>query len=312
MEQKTILDISNPHSIADCENRDSMLAQSLRDSSLSWDYAREYPLVLDREDTATSWCAYKFGALVSHANLWPRTLKHLSSQKIITIGLVGNVATHPNHRGQGHMSTLIDHLAIIAQSQNLQALVLWSDMFLFYQTLGFSSIGRETRFSIRRDDRPRITGISLDSSKNLTDLDLQSMLLSRPRLDWTLDRSLGEFRSLLSIPDTHIFVRRKGQKIVSWLLIGKGADMRGVIHEWGSTSADELVNDIQSILHDLDLEELLLLSPGNLHQHWSSVFKSRATNSTDHPMALGRPLGTHGSDAVLSLARGFIWGLDSI
>ncbi len=312
MEPKTILDISNPNSIADCEIRDAMLAISLRNSNLSWDYANEYPLVLDREDTVTSWCAYKYGALVSHANLWPRTLKHLSSQKTIAIGLIGNVATHPDHRGQGHMSTLFDHLAKIAQSQNLQALVLWSDMFPFYQTLGFSSIGRETRFEIVKDDRPRSTGISIASLKTVTDLDLEVMLSSRPRLDWTLDRTLEEFRTLLSIPDTHLFIRRKGQKIVSWLLIGKGTDMRGVIHEWGSTSADELVNDVQSILHDLDIHELLLLSPGNLHQHWVSTFKSRATASTDHPMALGKPLGNHGGEAVLALARGFIWGLDSI
>ncbi len=311
MDSKIILDISNPNSHGDCEIRDAMLARSLRDSSVSRDFAREYPLVLSRGDTATSWCVYKYGTLVSHANLWPRTLKHLSSKNTLPIGLIGNVATHPDHRGQGYMSTLFEHLAKIAQRQNLQALVLWSDMFPFYQTLGFSSIGRETRFSVAKGDRSKATGITFGTASTLTDLDLYTMLQSRPRLDWTLDRSLDEFRRLLSIPDTHIFIRRKGQKIVSWLLIGKGGDMRGVIHEWGSASADELLNDIQSILHDLEINELLLLAPANLHQHWLSAFKSRATSSTDHPMALGKTVGTN-NESILALARGFIWGLDSI
>jgi predicted N-acetyltransferase YhbS len=312
MDSKTILDITNPNSQVDCEIRDAMLARSLRDSNVSWDFAREYPLVLDRGDTATSWCVYKYGTLVSHANLWPRALKHLSSGKTLSIGLIGNVATHPDHRGQGYMSTLFDHLAKIAQQQNLQAMVLWSDMFPFYQTLGFSSIGRETRFVIVKEDRPKATGITHTSVSKLTDLDLKTMLQSRPRLDWTLERSVDEFRRLLSIPDTHLFIRRKGQKIASWLLIGKGGDMRGVIHEWGSTSADELLNDIQSILHDLEISEFLLLAPGNLHQHWLVAFKSRAMTSTDHPMALGKTVGTCSNEAVLALARGFIWGLDSI
>jgi GNAT superfamily N-acetyltransferase len=312
MESKLSLDIINPLSPADCEARDVMLARSLRDSALAWDYANEYPLVLDRGDTATSWCAYQFGELVAHANLWPRKLKHLSDDRTIPIGLIGNVATHPDHRGKGHMSSLLEHLATIAQTQNLQAMVLWSDLLPFYQTLGFSSIGRETRFRIGRDDRPRSTGISLFSIDKLTDLDLQSMMQSRPRLDWTLERSLEEFRSLLKIPDTHLFVRRKGLRLASWLLIGKGMDMRGVIHEWGSTSGEELLGDIQSILHDLEITELMLLAPGNLHHHWSAPFKEHSLGTTDHPMALGKGVGASGKEAIEALARGFIWGLDSI
>jgi hypothetical protein len=210
------------------------------------------------------------------------------------------------------MSTLMSHLEQTAQAQNLQALVLWSDLLEFYQTLGFTSIGRELRFTISRDDRGRSTGIMAASRESLSDQDLGSLLRHRPKLDWTLDRSAAEFRTLLSIPDTNLFVRRKGSKIQSWMLIGKGADMRGVIHEWGSISADELVADVQSILHAHDIPELTLLTPGNLHHHWVSPLKLRSTGYTEHPMALAKGIGLHGSDATHALARGFIWGLDSI
>ena len=312
MESARYLTIANPTTHTERTNRDTLLTQSLRDNSLPWAYAREYPLVLSGTGDHTSWCVYEGVTIVAHANLWARNLTRLSDQKTIQVGLVGNVATHPDKRGQGIMSTLMSHLEKTALSQNLQTLVLWSDLLEFYQTLGFTSIGREFRFRILKDDRGRSTGIIPVQHDILTDQDLESMLRHRPKLEWTLERSIDEFRALLGIPDTSLFVRRKGARIQSWMLIGKGADMRGVIHEWGSISADELVADIQSILHSHDIAELTLLTPGNLHHHWVSPLKIRSTGHTEHPMALARGIDIHGSDATNALSKGFIWGLDSI
>ena len=312
METALSLTIANPATPSQRSDRDALLAASLRDSGLGWPYASEYPLVLSGAGDQTSWCVYEGAHIVAHANLWTRYLTRLSDQKTIPVGLVGNVATSAGHRGQGIMSGLMSHLEKTAQAQNLQALVLWSDLLEFYQTLGFTSIGRELRFRISRDDRNRSTGITAASRDSLSDDDLVTMLKHRPKLDWTLERTAAEFRTLLSIPDTNLFIRRKGLKIQSWMLIGKGADMRGIIHEWGSISADELLADVQSILHTHDIPELTLLTPGNLHHHWVSPLKLGSNGYTEHPMALGKSIGLHGEEAIQALARGFIWGLDSI
>lgn len=302
----------NPKSNSDRDNRDALLAASLRDAPLAWSYSSEYPLVLTPSADHTSWCAFDGDELVAHANLWPRKLQHVSGSRSLPVGLVGNVATHPNHRGQGHMSTLINHLAKSAASQGLHTLVLWSDLFKFYQNLGFTSIGREWRHRITRDDRPKQTGMTQVMPNQLDARDVKDMMNLRPKLEWTLGRSEEEFRTLLGIPDTHLFARRRGQRIQSWLIIGKGSDMHGVIHEWGSLSPVELMADIQSILHGLQISELLLLTPGHLHPHWLTPLRQHASESTDHAMALGLPIGPHGKDALSALARSFIWGLDSI
>jgi len=309
---ESALTIANPATPTERSNRDSLLTASLRDSGITWDYASEYPLVLSGTGDQTSWCVFEGTNIVAHANLWIRDLTRLADQKSIQIGLIGNVATGAEHRGRGIMSSLMSHLEKTAQSQNLKALVLWSDLLEFYQTLGFTSIGRELRFRISRDDRRRSTGITAVSRDSLSDDDLVTMLKHRPRMDWTLERAADEFRALLGIPDTNLFIRRKGLRIQSWMLIGKGADMRGIIHEWGSLSADELMADVQSILHTHDIPELTLLTPGNLHHHWVSPLKLRSNGYTEHPMALGKSIGIHGGEAIQALARGFIWGLDSI
>jgi GNAT superfamily N-acetyltransferase len=307
-----ILSFTNPKSAPDFIERDNLLTTSLREPGYRWSYASEYPIVLGPEAQSTSWCLHSQGRLVAHANLWPRTLLHAAGQKSFQVGLVGNVATHPDHRGHGHMKALLSHLAEIAPSQNLQALVLWSDLLGFYQNLGFRSIGREIRLRIPRSEGLRPTGIKQRDVASLSDGQLEALLKARPAVDWTLERSVQDFRTLLSIPDTHLFLRQSGAAIRSWLVIGKGSDMRGVIHEWGAFSADELVADIQSILHELDIPELLLLCPGNLHHHWIAPLKQRSSDSSPHHMALALAMTERGQEALAALAKGFIWGLDSI
>jgi hypothetical protein len=210
------------------------------------------------------------------------------------------------------MSAMFSYLEKTAQSQGIQALVLWSDLLEFYQNLGFSSIGREVRFSFTLNPKITSSGIKQSPVEALSDMDLAEMLELRPKQDWSIKRSLDEFRALLGIPNTRLFIRRKNSRISAWLLIGKGSDMQGVIHEWGSSKADEVVHDIQSILETWDIPELMLLTPSHLPYHWIQHFKEHCKQYTEHPMALGLPIGHRGRDAIAALTQSFIWGLDSI
>jgi hypothetical protein len=210
------------------------------------------------------------------------------------------------------MRSLISNLEQIAQSQGLQALILWSDLLQFYQNFGFSSIGREWRLTICQRKKIKPTGISLQQGRTLSDGDLLHMLSLRPKLEWDLQRSLDEFRKLLEIPNTLLFVRRCGLRITSWMVIGRGADLQSVIHEWGAQSAEELVSDIQTILMEFNALELILLAPGCLPESWLALLKQQSKHIASHPMALAKATDSSGSNVLNNLARSFIWGLDSI
>jgi N-acetylglutamate synthase-like GNAT family acetyltransferase len=303
---------TNPISAPQRLERDELLTTSLRDSNYHLNYSEEYPLVLAPEAQVHSWCVHSHGKLVAHANLWPRQLLHTSGQKSFQVGLVGNVATHPHHRGNGHMKALLSHLAKIAETQNIHVLVLWSDLLEFYQNFGFRSIGRELRLKITRLPLKKPTEMKSCTVDSLDDHQLEWLLQTRPKIEWTLGRSLKDFRALLKIPETHLFIRKSGQSIRSWVVIGRGADMKGVIHEWGALSASELLDDIQTILLSLDINELLLLCPGNLAHQWITALKRGAAAITNHPMALALSVTDRADECVSALSRGFIWGLDSI
>ena len=304
--------IQNPSTPSEFLLRDSLLSTSLRDHPLTWDYKNEYPLVLTESSLKTSWCLFQDQHLAAHASLWPRTLINRSGHHSIKIGLIGNVATHPDHRGCGLMSALFQHLISEAREQDLEALILWSDLLEFYQKRGFSSIGRELRFLIAPTAIQHLTTITRAEVSDLSVSDLEVMLGLRPKLDWIIERSPDEFKPLLGIPNTAIFIRRKGPKIISWIAIGKGSDLQGVIHEWGAVSPQDLMNDIQTILLTWDLPQLTLLMPASISAPWFNHFKLHSESFTEHPMALALPVGHHGEAIKPALARSFFWGFDSI
>jgi len=306
------LKIQNPSTTSDLERRDHLLASSLRDHQLDWQYRCEYPLVLTEKSASTSWCLYSGENIAAHASLWPRMLSHRSGQRAIKLGFIGNVATDSKYRGCGFMTKLFSHLIEVARSHDIEALVLWSDLLQFYQKLGFSSIGRESRFTFKPKDTQLITGITRVSPDSLTDLDLERMLDLRPKFEWNLGRTVPEFRVLLSIPNTALLIRRHGSRIVSWMAIGRGSDMQGIVHEWGSASGLELVRDIQAVIAQWDLPELQTIAPAGLTPLWQETLKLYSVNQADCPMALGLPIGPKGAEALAATAKSFIWGFDSI
>ncbi|MCX6127314.1 MAG: GNAT family N-acetyltransferase, partial [Proteobacteria bacterium] len=287
------------------------LSQHLRDQPSLWAYKDEYPLVLSNTKASLSHCLYENDTLVAHASMFVRELKHCSSGKSFFVALIGNVATAPEHRGQGFQRQLMTYLEKTAELQGAKALILWSDLHAFYQRLGFSSNGRERRFVIRSLERPEASGIAKVQAQTLSDTQLSRLLALRPKLEWSLERSIEDFRMLLGIPECHLFIRRKAAQIASWFVIGKGADMAGVIHEWGSENAATLIQDIRSVLKDYNIPELTLLAPMILPGIWSKTLEVSSSEISEHPMALVKSIGQT-AEATNALSRGFIWGLDSI
>ena len=312
---QTEFSITNPQSTLALSARDSFLSKNLREQPFTWSYQDEYPIVLSNSNTSLSYCLYANDCLIAHASMLVRVLKHRSSGKSIFIALVGNVATAPEYRGQGIQRQLMTYLEKTAELQGAKALILWSDLHVFYQKLGFSSNGRERRFVIRPSERHLATGITKVQAQSLSDEQLTHLLALRPKLEWNLERSVSDFRRLLGIPECHLFIRRKAAQIASWFVVGKGADMAGVIHEWGAESAAALTADIRAVLIGYNIPELTLLAPMRLPGIWSKTLEMSSTEISEHPMALVKPLGQNlgqNNEAANALSRGFIWGLDSI
>lgn len=194
----------NPSKPEQFKERNKLLQLCMRPDPLPFPIEEEYPIVLAEEARKHSYCLNYNNRICSHANLWPRSMIDRLGRVKGQIGLVGNVATDPGMQGRGHMRELLSNLEDIAKRQNLDALVLWSDLDQFYHKLGYESVGQELHLGFAKNDPKRPSSEAFDGEFRLNGLleiaELERMLALRPSLPLTLARSSAEFAQLMTIP----------------------------------------------------------------------------------------------------------------
>lgn len=304
----------NPSKPEDYRVRDELLQKCLRPDPLPFPIRDEYPIVLAEEGRVYSYCQNQNNRMCSHANLWPRNVIDRQGRVKGHIALVGNVATDPAMQGRGHMRELLSNLEDIAIRQNLSALVLWSDLDQFYHKLGYESVGQELHLGFAKEDKKRPSHRSylgtFQLNGDVSEQERSAMLSLRPAVAMTLERSTEEFRRQLTIPWLDCFRAYRGEELAAYVLIGKGYDMVGVMHEWGAKSLEDLLALIDFVAATLPFESLMLLVPDGMDTTWKSTLTGFSESYEKHPMALVKYLSqTQKREDLSSL---FVWGLDSI
>ena len=281
--------------------RNQMLQGSLRQGDFPFSIEDEYPIVLDPSYDSID---YSFGLIkdnliISHANVWPR--ETTDSAKV---GLIGNVATHPAFQRAGHMKTLLQHMESLAKREGLHATLLWSDLTKFYHKLGYQSAGQEVRYYFEVPYPSQ--KIDFSPLNNPSPTQISQILSIRPETT-TLKRSIKEFLKLLTIPSTLLMVDDPN-RITAFFILGKGADLVGVVHEWGGRPED-IVSGIRFVQDNSDFTSNILLCPKKISKYYHKEFSRHAKKVENHSMALGKPLSDAGHQILDDL---YIWGLDSI
>ena len=304
----------NPLGPEDFQVRDQLLQTCLRPDPLPFPIREEYPIVLAEGGRAFSYCQKHGNRMSSHANLWPRAVIDRQSRLKGRVGLIGNVATDPAMQGRGHMRELLSNLEEIAVRQDLSALILWSDLDQFYHKLGYESVGQELHLGFPKEDKSRPSSRSylgrFQLNGEICEDDRRGMLSLRPSLPLTLDRSAEEFQIQLRIPWLDCFRAYRNGELVAYILIGKGYDMVGVMHEWGAKDINDLLSLIDHVARILPFESLMLLVPDGLESSWKTALVGLSESYEKHPMALIKYLNQKQKREDLSSL--FVWGLDSI
>lgn len=313
--------IFTPNSSIEHAERNSLLQKSLRESAQCFSIESEYPIVLSRDGSRFSYCFRHENVLVAHANLWPRVVTCSVTKQRWNIGLIGNVATDERFRGRGIMSNVLEHLKSVATDTNLSILILWSDLLEFYQKQGFRSFGEERRYiytedslSKRHVDSPiKDVFYNKHEISSISDVTLDTFMDLRPKTTLTIDRTTREFASLLRIPNLNVFSSTDSNgRLYAFAILGKGADMESVVHEWGADSASDILNLLSFILSDSDREAAMLLTPKELPKDLHKELNSFVSGKEQHPMALAWTHPALPKNECRHLEKLFIWGLDSI
>ncbi len=304
----------HPSNAAEFSARNRLLQESMRPAAALFEIEAEYPIVLSHNFPQWSICCEDSGLIVAHANLWPRRLLDANGNLVATLGLVGNVATHQSFRGRGVMKSLLDELVRRAAAQGLDALILWSDLSSFYQKMGFVALGEELRWRINRrilsPSVPKTNRFSFcQASQADSDLTRQCFELRYKQFP-TLERSSSENSLIHKIPAMFLAtIHDHSGRLLAYGLMGKGYDMAGVVHEWGSQDCDSLDQLLDQLYEYVAVPEILFLTPGNLEQSYRTHLESHNISNSAHPMCLIKPINPIANSLLTEL---FIWGPDSI
>lgn len=169
------------------------------------------------------------------AHLGVRVTKLKRQHQLFPLCMLGGIAVAESHRGKGHFSTLMNHV-ISEFRDEMCALVLWSNQDL-YRKYGFNLCGEQYESSFTPSaqspfKKTKYQVLPDDEQKQIQKL-YQLSLLSEAGLE----RTEEDWREIAAISDTDLYLEKKADSIESYFFVGKGQDLQGVAHEFGSLSS---------------------------------------------------------------------------
>jgi predicted N-acetyltransferase YhbS len=193
----------------------------------------EYPVALHESNRARMCIARNQDQIVSHAAYYPMDITIPDSGIPLRIAAITSVATHPDFRGQGLSTRCLHQCLTNAQEEECLFAVLWSDQHAFYRKMGFILCGEDYWASLNEDK----FGITMPRHPEKDIRKYQPQWLEQMHGLYKSHvihsgRSESEFGQFLKIPDTLTYLLCEKDDVLAYMSIGKGADLKGCIHEW--------------------------------------------------------------------------------
>jgi predicted N-acetyltransferase YhbS len=269
--------------------------------------AAEFPTLTGPQNRERSWVIERAGRIAAHA-AWRPVVLCSGARRIAAAG-IGLVATAEEQRGRGLAARVVEHCVDEARHAGCELAFLFGEHTALYARLGFARAGREriTRIaSVPGALDPRIRpGNPCDAARLLP-------LLERHAL--RAERSLEDFARVLAVPGTELHVLDEAGTPLAYCVIGKGRDLRGVVHEWAGDPVS-----VAALLRGVAARSnapLWLLSPEHVPPplEGAHVLGALALFRVLRPERFGTAdarelLGDERRPARLPL---YIWGLDSV
>jgi GNAT superfamily N-acetyltransferase len=232
---------------------------------------------------------YSQDVLVSHVGIQFRNLR--TSKKIEKVALIGAVATHKSHQGQGYSTRLMNQAIEIAEQSGMKWCILWGSEHDFYSKFGFHLSGTQARARISELFSPGLAGEVISNLKSKIHSGFSPAILRE-----FLSRKQGiEFKAedeeWLSLQKTVKWFSLEDP--FSFVAFERGMDLQGIVHEFGGDPAgvrellhkvlqknpdSQIISTTGELLRvgfspdDLVTEGLCLARPGNPSLTWDEEF----------------------------------------
>lgn len=195
----------------------------------SWSLAHEYPTALSTTNLSNIRMITDGSQVLAHAVIKPLVVR--TPAAIWKVGAIGSVVTHPDHRGKGLSTQVLESCLSEIRNQDCDLAILWTNLFDFYRKIGFELAGSEISFSINKDLPCDSSGLRfLNSTKVSPELILK--IYSQHTIQTV--RTAEDVRKFLTIPQTSVYTAwDPHNQLVAFAIEGKGADLTNYVHEWG-------------------------------------------------------------------------------
>jgi len=153
----------------------------------------------------------------------------LANGERLPIAVIGGVATDPRFRGQHIASQLTEHLCTIAKEKGAAAVLLWGSQHELYGRLGFKLTGKQLRVSLGQlttECEPLVAQIRTGYH-----LSIFEQALRRTEGIALSNRDMGWYSSHRNV--RWVWTETEQGQLQSYIGIGRGIDLTGIIHEWG-------------------------------------------------------------------------------
>ena len=262
--------------------------------------APEYPLVFGESGSGQLLSLREGGRVVSTCALIERVLIHPEGET--KVGFIGSVVTHPEARGQGYATKLLEYAEGKLRDAGCAFALLWADDPVFYGRRGYALDGQEVDFLVDKESGAfPVADLNIRPLAKGESGDIHALYSKH---EARVARSATETSMLLACPRMTVLVAEREGEVISYLCFGRGADLEGVAHEWGG-NADGVMACIAKLL--AENASVFVMTPGDpgvLGDRLDAIGALRAYGR----LGMSKPL-CGGS----ALPEGvFIWGLDSI
>ena len=227
-----------------------------------WSLKDEYPLAFSEKNIHNIRFIEDKKNVVAHAVVQPTLIK--THYHLFKVGLIGSVITEESQRGQGLSSEILKSCLSACKNQNCDLAMLWTDMFSFYSQFGFEVAGSEIALKID----PHFKAPIKENLKimDTTQVSSQAILKLFNQHQLRSVRHISDIDKYLRIPNTEVATawNKQTNTIEAYCILGKGADFKNYVHEWGG-SVSAILSILQSLVQKKNTT-LTLIHSTSVHE----------------------------------------------
>lgn len=222
---------------------------------MTWSISAEYPQVFHPTNRNNLRIISEQDQVLAHAAIKYILIKNQLG--VFKVAAIGSVVTDPDHRNQGLSQKILESCLLAAEKETADFAILWTDLFDYYRKFGFELAG--TEISIVIDVIPQTAPAPFRFIKsNKISPDAILRLYSQHTCGTV--RTAEDIRKFLQIPNSHVYTAWSTQnELLAYAVEGKGADLRGYLHEWGG-GVSNLLPLLAHIRQDLG-EPITIITP---------------------------------------------------